>query len=170
MLHHENGRTIGSFVFEDILCWWGAVEEIVTDNGSAFVQAVEYLSKQYHINHIWISPYNSQANGPVERRYFDVRESLVKAAKGVEHHWPIVAPSVFWAERVSIQKSTGYSPYFLAHGVEPLFPFDLFEATYLAPALTDPISSANLIAYHAIQLQKRPDDLAEAKQRLLKAR
>ena len=152
MLRHENGRTIGSFVFKDILCRWGAIEKIVTDNGSAFVQAVEYLSKQYRINHIWISPYNSRANGPVERRHFDVRESLVKAAEGIEHRWTTVAPSVFWAERVSIQKSTGYSPYFLAHGVEPLFPFDLFEATYLAPALTNPISSTNLIAYRAIQL------------------
>ena len=76
---------------------------------------------------------------------------------------------MFWAEHVSIQKSTEYSPYFPAHGVEPLFPFDLFKATYLAPALTDPISSANLIAYHAVQLQKCPDDLAEAKQCLLKA-
>jgi len=37
MLRHENGRTIGSFVFKDILCRWGAIEEIVTDNGSAFV-------------------------------------------------------------------------------------------------------------------------------------
>jgi len=66
MLCHENGHTIGSFVFEDILCQWEAVEAIVTDNGLAFVQAVEYLSKQYRINHIQISSYNSQANGPVE--------------------------------------------------------------------------------------------------------
>ena len=47
---------------------------------------------------------------------------------------------------------------------------NLFEATYLAPALTNPISSTNLIAYRAIQLQKCPDDLAEAKWCLLKAR
>ena len=47
MLCHENGHTIGSFVFEDILCQWEAVEAIVTDNGPGFVQAVEYLSKQY---------------------------------------------------------------------------------------------------------------------------
>jgi len=66
MLCHENGHTIGSFVFEDILCQWEAVEAIVTDNGPGFVQAVEYLSKQYRINHIQISSYNSQANGPVE--------------------------------------------------------------------------------------------------------
>ena len=63
MLQHENSRTLGSFVFEDILCHWGAVEEIVTDSGPAFVQAVEYLSKQYYINHICISSYNSRVNG-----------------------------------------------------------------------------------------------------------
>ena len=166
MLHHKNGHTIGSFVFEDILCQWGTIEEIVTNNGPAFVQAVEYLSKQYRINHIQISPYNSRANGPVEWQHFDVHESLVKAAEGVEHCWTTVAPSVFWAECISIQKSTDYSPYFLAHRVEPLFPFDLFEATYLALALTNPIS---FIAYCAIQLQKCLDDLAEAKWHLLKA-
>jgi len=66
MLRHENSRTLKYFVFEDILCCWGAVEEIVTDNGLVFVQAVEYLLKQYHINHIRILPYNSRANGPVE--------------------------------------------------------------------------------------------------------
>jgi len=52
MLCHENGHTIGSFVFEDILCRWGAIEKIMADNGPAFVQAVEYLSKQYRINHM----------------------------------------------------------------------------------------------------------------------
>ncbi|KAJ3564557.1 hypothetical protein NP233_g8218 [Leucocoprinus birnbaumii] len=170
MLRSETGRALGSFIFEDILCRWGAVEEIVTDNGPAFIQAVEYLSRQYHINHIRISPYNSRANGPVERRHRDVRESLVKAAEGQESKWTVVAPSVFWAERVTIQKSTGYSPYYLAHGTEPLFPFDLFEATYLAPILAKPIPTSHLIAYRAIQLQKRPEDLANAKQRLMKAR
>lgn len=78
MLRNENARTLGSFVFEEILCRWGAVEEIVTDNGPAFIQAVEYLSQKYRINHIRISPYNSRANGPVERRHFDVREAWSK--------------------------------------------------------------------------------------------
>ena len=139
MLQHENSRTLGSFVFEDILYHWGAVEEIVTDSGPAFVQAVEYLSKQYHINHICISPYNSCANSPVKRRHFDVWESLIKAGNGKESSWTVVTSSVFWAERVSIQKSTGYSLYFLAYGTKPLFPFDLFKDTYLAPVLTEPI-------------------------------
>lgn len=66
MLRTENARTIGTFIFEEILCRWGAVEELVTDNGPPFVQAAEFLSTRYKINHIRISPYNSQANGPVE--------------------------------------------------------------------------------------------------------
>ncbi|KAJ3555802.1 hypothetical protein NP233_g12120 [Leucocoprinus birnbaumii] len=170
MLRAENARTLGTFIFEDILCRWGAIEEIVTDNGPAFIQAASFLSERYKINHIRISPYNSRANGPVERRHFDVREALVKAAGGDESRWTSVAPSVFWAERISIQKSTGYSPYYLAHGIEPLLPFDLAEATYLAPSLTKLVSTTDLIAARALQLQKRPQDLARVKELVLKAR
>jgi hypothetical protein len=35
-LHKENGSTISTFIFEEILCCWGALEEIVTDNSLAF--------------------------------------------------------------------------------------------------------------------------------------
>jgi hypothetical protein len=170
MLRLENARSLGTFIFEDILCRWGAIEEIVTDNGPAFIQAVEFLSARYKINHIRISPYNSRANGPVERRHFDVRESLVKAAGGEENRWTTVAASVFWAERISIQRSTGYSPYYIAHGLEPLLPFDLAEATYLSPSFTKPLPTTDLISARAIQLQKRPQDLAKVKELILKAR
>ncbi|GBE81308.1 Gag-Pol polyprotein [Sparassis crispa] len=133
MLRQENGRTLGAFIFEEILCRWGAVAEIVTDNDSAFVQALDYLAQQYKIHHIRISPYNSQANGLVERRHLDVREAAMKTCLGDERKWPIVMPAVFWAERVTIQRSTGYSPYYMAHGTKPLFPFNIAEATYLVP-------------------------------------
>jgi hypothetical protein len=44
--------------------------------------AMEYLSKRYHLNHIWISGYNSCANGTVEHSHFDVRQSLFKVVDG----------------------------------------------------------------------------------------
>ena len=100
----------------------------------------------------------------------DVREAIVKATDGDISKWPDVTPSVFWAERVTIQKSTGYSPYYIAHGVEPLFPFDLAEATYLAPGLQSLVSTEELIAQRAIMLQKRPQDLLRVRERLVKAR
>jgi len=69
MLRQETGRVLGTFIFEDILCRWGALEEIVTDNGPTFVKALDYLAKRYKINHIRISAYNSQANGIIERAH-----------------------------------------------------------------------------------------------------
>jgi len=59
-LWKENEKTLGNFIFEDILCWWGGTEEIVTDNSPAFVAATRYLSEKYGIHHIKISPYNSR--------------------------------------------------------------------------------------------------------------
>ena len=80
----ETGKTIGDFLFQEVLCRWGGLTEIVTDNGGPFVNALEHLAEKYHINHIRISAYNSQANGPVERRHRDVREALMKTADGEE--------------------------------------------------------------------------------------
>jgi transposase InsO family protein len=97
-LRVETARTLAAFVFEDILCRWGALEEIVTDNGAAFVAALGYLADRYGIRHIRISAYNSRANGIVERQHRTIRESIVKACGGDISKWPTVAPHAFWAD------------------------------------------------------------------------
>jgi len=53
----------------------------VTDNGPTFIAAAGYLLEKYGIHHIKISPYDSQVNGLVERKHFDVRKSLMKACE-----------------------------------------------------------------------------------------
>jgi len=59
VLRMETGRTLGAFIFEEILCRWGAVGEIVTDNGTAYVATLDWLATRYGIRHIRISAYNS---------------------------------------------------------------------------------------------------------------
>lgn len=169
MVRNENAEAIAKFLFQ-IMCRWGAIETIVTDNAPQFIQAAEILVQKYHVHHIKISPYNSKASGPIERRHYDVREAIIKTAEGDESKWPEVAALVFWAERVTIQKTIGYSPYYMAHGVEPLLPFDLAEATYLAPALNKIVSTEDLIAERAKMLMKRPADLQRVRELVTKAR
>ena len=48
----------------------------------------------------------------------------------------------------------------MTHGIEPILPFDLTLATFLVPNLTSPLSTADLIATRARQLQTRDEDLA----------
>ena len=45
ILRTETAKTIGDWIFDDILCRWGALCEIVTDNSPAFIKALDYLGK-----------------------------------------------------------------------------------------------------------------------------
>lgn len=170
-LRAESARTVAAFVFEEIFCRWGPVAELVSDNGKPLIaEAVTEMYRKYGVNHIRISAYNSQANGAVERRHRDVREAIMKMVKGDESKWPSVVHAVFWAERITIQKATGMSPYEMAHGVEPVLPFDLAEATFMVKMPEGVVSPEDLLAARARQLLKRPADLRKAHERILQSR
>ena len=95
----------------------------------------------------------------------------MKSSEGDEARWFKCAHSVFWAERVTILKSCGLSPYYMVHGVEPLFPFDITEATFLVSLPEqEAFSATDLVTWRARQLQKRVDDLAGMEEKILKAR
>jgi hypothetical protein len=61
-LRKEDARSIGSWLFEDVICRWGCLVKIVTDNSSPFRKAVKWIEEKYSIRGVAISPYNSQAN------------------------------------------------------------------------------------------------------------
>lgn len=58
----------------------------------------------------------------------------------------------------------------MAHGIEPTLPFDLTMATFLVPNLTSPLSTVDLIATRARQLQTRESDLANIRDNIIKSR
>jgi hypothetical protein len=154
----------------DIIYRWGLIREIVTDNGPAFLKALAYLEKHYHIKHIQISGYNSRANGLVERSHFDVREAIFKACDGDKTKWSSVVYSVFWAERVTIKRRMGCFPYFAATGTHPLLPINIAEANYLLPPPDSVLSTTDLVARRAITLQKQRDQLSKLKSQVYAAR
>jgi hypothetical protein len=170
MLRRETASAIGDWIFQDLICRWGTLVEIVTDNGTPFLKALAYLESKYHIHHIRISGYNSRANGLIERPHFDVRESIFKAVDGVQSKWNTATYSVFWAERVTISRRMGCSPYFAVTGTHPLLPLDISEATYLLPPPDAILSTTDLIARRAIALQKRRDQLAHLHSVVFEAR
>ena len=58
--------------------------------------------------------------------------------------WPV-------ADRATTRKSTGHSPFYMAH--------DLTLSIFLVPNLANPLSTAKLIAARIRQLQRRENDL-----------
>ena len=169
-LKHKKAKSVAAFFFEQVLCRYGAVGEVVTDNGTEFKEAFERLMKRYGLPQIKISAYNSKANGVVERGHFIIRESIIKSCEGSVDKWPDYVHHAFFTDRITISQSTGFSPYYLLHGVEPVLPFDLAEMTLLVEGFHTGMSTADLLALRINQLKKRPSDLQRAAAALTRAR
>jgi hypothetical protein len=168
MLCKETAQTLGDWIFKDILCQWGMLIKIISDNSKAFIAALSHLEKKYHVKHIWISSYNSRTNSIVEHLHFDIQQALFKASDRADNKWSQVAQLVFWSECMTLCKHMGCSSYFAVTGTHPLLPFDIIEANYLLPPPDSLLSTTNLVAYCAVALQKRQTNLTRLRDRIHK--
>ena len=161
---------MANFFWEEVICRYGAIGEVVTDNGPEVSAAFSNLLERYGIPHIRISPYNSKANGVVERGHIDIRESLIKACGERLQDWPTLLHHALFADKCITRRSTGRSPFYLLHGVEPVLPFDLTEATFLVEGFQKGMSSEDLLSLRIRQLAKRDSDLEHAAEILRQSR
>ena len=138
------------------------------DNGVPFKKAVAWLEEKYGIKGVTISLYNSQANGAVERPHWDLRQILYKATKGDVKKWFWHLHHVTWADRITVRKGTGCSPYFMITGVHPTIPLDITEAIWLVKYLERIVSSGELIGLRALALAKHVEHIEEMRQKISK--
>lgn len=169
-LKKANSTELARFFWEEIICRYGHITEVVTDNGSEMAGAFEKLLQRYEIPQIRISPYNTHATGLVEQGHFVIRESILKDCGKKISSWPYRVPHAFFADKITIRRSTGFSPYFLMFGTDPVLPFDLTEATFLVKGFKSGMSTAELLALRLRQLEKRPADVERAAQTIVRAR
>jgi hypothetical protein len=166
-LRKETARTVAMWLFEEIICRWGCLSEIITDNGAVFVAAVKWLEGKYGIKGIRISAYNSKANGRIERPHWDVTQMLAKCcgpknlAKWYWFFW-----QVMWADRVTVRKRFGCSPFFMVTGAHPILPLDVEEATWLVKLPDRMLTTEELIGYRARALAKHRIHVAEMRERV----
>jgi hypothetical protein len=169
-LASDNAKALASFFVEQIIFRYGTVVIVVTDNGASLGGEFARIVNKYNIHQIKISPYNSQANGVVERGHFNIREALVKMCGGDISKWPSLLPAALYADRITVRRATGFSPYYLLHGVHPLLPCDLAEATFMVPKFKDRMTDIDLLIARIRQIAKMPDDLARARKTLENSR
>jgi hypothetical protein len=90
-------------VLEDLILHYGCIGKIVTNNGPEYKGVLSELLTQYNIPQVYISLYNSQANGVVEQGHFAIREALVKACKGDIHLWPDKVRAALFANNITLR-------------------------------------------------------------------
>jgi transposase InsO family protein len=169
-LKNATANNLAKFFWECIYCRYGAPIQAVTDNGSEVKEAFEQLLERLGIPQIRITPYNHHANGVVERGHFIIREALLKTCKDKISQWPEYLAEIVFADRVTVNRVTGFSPYQLLHATDPILPLDIAEATFLVEEFRSGISTERLLELRARQIAKHPEDVARAAETLQKAR
>jgi hypothetical protein len=103
----------------------GAVEEIVSDNGTEFVnKVVKHLCQALAINKLETSVYHPQTN-KVEKINQKVSECLTHWVSAKQENWDIGLQVLQFALRTTPNSQLGLTPFFLVYGREASMPYDI---------------------------------------------
>lgn len=129
---HNNGETVAQLLFEEIIARHGCPTSITSDNGKEFCNnLIEKLTKNLNVHHIRTSPYHPEGNGKTERFNRFLKDALSKKVKDNHRDWDYHLSAVLMAYRMAVHDSTGFSPFFLVYGRDPILPMD----TLLGPKI-----------------------------------
>ena len=153
-LRRMKSSMIAQFLF-DTMCRFGCIFQLTCDNGTEFKGATEILMEKYRVPVVRISPYNSQANGKIERTHCTYLESIWRVVQGETETWPSWLGYALWADRITVKRNTGYSPYFLLYGQHPLLPFDVTDRTFHVLDWPSATNTVDLLALRMRQLEQK---------------
>src|SRR6266508_189020 len=93
---HANVRQVVKFIYEEIICRFGASRVLQSDRGTHFInEVIQELTDKFQIWHSLSSPYHPQSNGLVERFNRILYEGLAKVAETI-NDWNIYIQSVLF--------------------------------------------------------------------------
>eukprot|EP00253_Pinus_taeda_P010330 PITA_10330 len=108
--------------------------DIIIDGGLQFISnKIAATLTNNHILHKITTPYHPQENDQVESTNKVIEAILTKIIASHRRDWASRLPEALWAYRTTWRNTTGYSPYQLVFGKEPIFPIE-FEIQTLRTA------------------------------------
>eukprot|EP00253_Pinus_taeda_P028834 PITA_28834 len=119
-------NVVMKFLTENIFTRSGCPHKLVTDNAAAFrAKELVDMCNSMGIKLIHSTSYYPQGNGLAE----SFNKSLIRIIKTLlednKKNWHSKLKYALWADRVTIKRSTGNSPFKLVYGTEAIFPIQL---------------------------------------------
>ena len=111
--------------------------QIITDNGPEFAnQLMTELALMLGLKHFTTSPYNSKANGRVEVAHKSMQTMMCAYMEDHVEDWDLLLPLIEFTLNTSINKGTGYTPFFLHFGCHPIYPIKVYNESVPKPTIT----------------------------------
>ena len=121
----RTSKTVARFLFE-LMVKFGAPHEIITDRANCFQSVLADYMDMQKINHFPTTPYHPNTNGMVERVNGVLGAILTKMTLGTREKWDDFVPAATFILNARKHSTTGYSPFFLAYGINPRLPGDVY--------------------------------------------
>lgn len=119
-------ETTALVIMHKWVAYYGVPRVLHSDRGTNFASDVILtLCDRLSIRKTFTTPYRPQADGRVERVNRTLKECLTRLFQENAADWDMLLPSVAMAINSSKHESTGYTPFFLAHGTDMQLPVDL---------------------------------------------
>jgi Integrase core domain len=130
MLCKATSKNVTKFLFKDVMCWFGCILQITTDNGMEFDRLVQTMADEYNVPIARAAPYHPEANGMIECRHRTWINSLLIMSKGNPSQWSKYFYSCMWVDWVTVKWMTRHTPYYLLYRKHHMFPFDIMYASW----------------------------------------
>lgn len=123
-LKDHTAKTVARVLVNEIFARYGVPRIIQSDGGAEFVsKLLSEVCKMLGVEQRFTSPYHPQCNGLTERANRTIISMLSLFCNAHKHDWDTYLPLIMSAHRASVNRQTGFTPYALVFGREPLLPF-----------------------------------------------
>ena len=131
-------KSIRNFVWRNIICRYGILRVLVSDNGKQFDNsAFRDFCSELGIKNQHSSPTHLQANGQVKVTNWTLLKIIKTRLEGAKGIWLDKLPSILWAYRTTARTPTGEMPFRLTYGVDAVIPAEIGLTSYRVENYTE---------------------------------
>ncbi|MCO5593694.1 hypothetical protein L7F22_047711 [Adiantum nelumboides] len=124
-LPNNTAKSIAKFLYEHIICRYGCPIELVSDQGTHFINdTIEILTEIFPIKHRKSTPYYSQCNGQAESSNKTIKTILTKIVQNEPHNWDEQLHTALWAYRIAYNVTIGMTPFQMVYDTEAVAPLE----------------------------------------------
>ena len=136
----QKAHIVAKTLWEHFFVHYGFPEKILSDQGQNFESVlISELCELTQIKKLRTTPYRPEGNGSCERFNRTLISMLGTLPDNFKNKWPHHISTLVYAYNCTCSDATGFSPYYLLYGRQPLLPIDI-EYGVFTPELSEAIT------------------------------